>query len=230
MTAEITCSYCGTSNFEISAYCKKCERPLRAKNKIVGAAQPGIDPDISGARPPSTLRSRDTFIWSADRPRNTRTLQLSPATKWRSLLALAIDFLVVLGVGSALVLMEIGLAGTSFRSEFHAPLDIISEFFYWAQTPITHGAIITTFSAMLLTFFPQWRSPGQRVSGIVIVRKSGRPLSVTVLVLRGVAVVLTTASLGLGVLWSLFDPHGRCLHDLVAGTIAVRRRIAVRDP
>lgn len=74
------------------------------------------------------------------------------------------------------------------------------------------------------------RTIGKVVTGLQIVQKDGRNLTFAAAMLRHlVGYPLTILTAGIGFLFAIFDPKGRALHDLIAGTIVVQaRRFAVR--
>jgi uncharacterized RDD family membrane protein YckC len=71
------------------------------------------------------------------------------------------------------------------------------------------------------------RTLGRRVAGTVLVRGSGRPMSWVVVTLRSVMSLVSLAFFGAGYFWAIVDSKGRGWHDLLAGTVVVRRRVRV---
>jgi uncharacterized RDD family membrane protein YckC len=73
------------------------------------------------------------------------------------------------------------------------------------------------------------RTLGKWVAGLRIERRDGVPLSFGRALVRHLAgYPLTLLTGGLGFLLAAFDPKGRALHDLLAGTVVVRSRAARR--
>jgi uncharacterized RDD family membrane protein YckC len=73
------------------------------------------------------------------------------------------------------------------------------------------------------------RTLGKWMTGLRIERRDGEPLSIVrALVRHLLGYALTALTLGLGFLLSAFDPKGRALHDLLAGTVVVRSRATRR--
>ena len=69
------------------------------------------------------------------------------------------------------------------------------------------------------------RTLGKWMAGLRIERRDGETLSIARALVRHVAgYALTALTLGLGFLIAAFDPKGRALHDLLAGTVVVRSR------
>lgn len=67
-----------------------------------------------------------------------------------------------------------------------------------------------------------WRLKGQTLGmqawRIKLYSLRGDTISVRQAVLRCLGAGLSLAAFGLGYLWSLFDPEGRCWHDYLSGT------------
>lgn len=75
------------------------------------------------------------------------------------------------------------------------------------------------------TLFWAWFSatPGMLLLGCQVLRAAnGAPISLPESVLRGVGLWLGLACLGLGALWSIWDPRHRGVHDILAGTVVVK--------
>ncbi len=70
-----------------------------------------------------------------------------------------------------------------------------------------------------------WSTTGQtlgmRVLRIKVVRGDAQPLSWVTGLLRYVGYVLSLISLGLGLLWVIWDPRRQGWHDKIAGTLVV---------
>ena len=70
-----------------------------------------------------------------------------------------------------------------------------------------------------------WKHGGQtlgmRAWKIKGLREDGAPLSVRDAAVRYLAAILSALPLGLGYLWSLFDPHRRAWHDRLSHTMLV---------
>lgn len=66
------------------------------------------------------------------------------------------------------------------------------------------------------------RTLGQALLRVRVVRENGGRMGVLRSFIRTAAFSLSVLPLGMGFLIAAFDPRGRTLHDLVAGTVAVR--------
>src|SRR5918997_120061 len=90
------------------------------------------------------------------------------------------------------------------------------------------GAALAVLNLFVLTVFTG-RTAGKWVTDLRIERRDGAPLSYGRAVLRHlVGYALTLCTLGVGFLLAAFNSEGRALHDLVAGTVVVRRRSVAR--
>jgi uncharacterized RDD family membrane protein YckC len=68
------------------------------------------------------------------------------------------------------------------------------------------------------------RTPGMHLSGLhaVDARKASVPTTGQC-ARRALVYLLSLATGGLGILYSLFDAEGRTLHDILSGTVVVRK-------
>ena len=103
---------------------------------------------------------------------------------------------------------------------------------WWGVGLLTLGYVAAVAVAVIdFVVLPVFtgRTAGKWVTDLRIERTDGRPLSYPRSVLRHVlGYALTLATLGIGFLIAALTPDGRALHDLVAGTVVVRRRSVVR--
>jgi uncharacterized RDD family membrane protein YckC len=76
------------------------------------------------------------------------------------------------------------------------------------------------------------RTFGKWLTGLRVERKSDGTLVgfARALVRHTIGYALTAATLGLGFLLAAFNSRARALHDLVAGTVVVRSRVARKKP
>ncbi len=69
-----------------------------------------------------------------------------------------------------------------------------------------------------------WRAtPGKRLLGIQVLNRSGAPIGYWQAFFRFLGRLLSTATFNIGFLVALFNRRRRTLHDLIAGTIVVRK-------
>lgn len=238
MAADVPCPHCGAANFSISAYCQRCERPLKVESALQPTQTP---PPLPTSRPrmathrpielpppprraPVATRSRAvTAPRRTSAPGDTRVL--APAAAWRVLLAAVIDVLVLVAVSGTVIVIELWFLGKlEFQTTFRLPLDIAAEWVFVYQGPLLHALAVSAVVGWILGVRPGGRTLGRRLVGTVVVRSSGRPYTVGVILLRAVGLLVTIGTVGLGFFWALFDPHRRAWHDLLAGTVTVRAR------
>lgn len=93
-------------------------------------------------------------------------------------------------------------------------------------------ALIVAFAALfavIFGYFPFFwarggQTPGMRPFGLWVVRdRDGTSISWRSAVLRMVAMYFVSSVLYLGFIWVFFDKRRRSWHDLVAGTVVIRR-------
>jgi uncharacterized RDD family membrane protein YckC len=135
--------------------------------------------------------------------------------------ALLIDYILVICIVSISVLIARMLGGGARSS---------------GNTAETLGIITAVMLAALNYVFlaAVWgQTLGKWATGIRIERIDGRELSFVQAFLRHfVGYPLSLLTLGIGFLIAAFNPEGRALQDLIAGTVVVResaRRVAVRS-
>ncbi len=96
------------------------------------------------------------------------------------------------------------------------------------------GAMVTTLAVAVLVFLPAgWetmtrgRSPGKIAAGLRVVRDDGGPIrwrqALVRALLAGVEIIATGGSMAL--ICSLWNPRGKRVGDLLAGTYVVRERV-----
>lgn len=92
-------------------------------------------------------------------------------------------------------------------------------------TAETLGFIIALGATVLnFVLLPLWRGQtiGKWATGLFIQTRDGSPLGVGRIILRHVVgYPLSLITLGLGFLLAAFNPEGRALHDIIAGTTVV---------
>ena len=82
------------------------------------------------------------------------------------------------------------------------------------------------FLVALTYFAGMWAWRGTTIGGIVfnlkVVRLDGQPVTLSVVLVRGLVSVLSVIVLFLGFLWMIWDRDKQTWHDKVAGTVVVR--------
>jgi uncharacterized RDD family membrane protein YckC len=82
-------------------------------------------------------------------------------------------------------------------------------------------AVIFSAQTLFWTFLAA--TPGMLLLGCQVVRADdGRPLSLLRSLVRGVGLWLGLACLGAGVLWIIWEPRHRGLHDKLAGSVVIK--------
>jgi uncharacterized RDD family membrane protein YckC len=134
---------------------------------------------------------------------------------WR-LLALAYDMLPVIAI--LLVISGLSLWINGGKTIEGSPV------MQWLDS-------LATWLVIGAYFVASWRRGGQTIGmrpwRLRVVAASGAPARAGALWLR---YAVATATLGLGLLWALFDSERRALYDIVAGTLFVRLQPAQGSP
>ncbi|MDT7540441.1 MAG: hypothetical protein QOE33_345 [Acidobacteriota bacterium] len=95
-----------------------------------------------------------------------------------------------------------------------------------ADSAITVGLILAAIVAVLdLVVLPAFtgRTVGKWATGLRVERRGGGPVGFArSLVRHTLGYLASLLTLGLGFLLAAFNPEGRALHDLIAGTVVVR--------
>jgi uncharacterized RDD family membrane protein YckC len=130
--------------------------------------------------------------------------------------ALLIDYILLAGVMAFATLFARLLGDTRRGSSFVLTAGYVAV----ASVAFLNFVLIAALSG---------RTLGKWMAGLRIERMNGEPLSIVrALVRHLLGYALTALTLGLGFLLSAFDPKGRALHDLLAGTVVVRSRATRR--
>jgi uncharacterized RDD family membrane protein YckC len=134
----------------------------------------------------------------------------------RRLLAGLVDLALMLVVVVTLVVLGVASDGNSPRaSALIADLSGLRSHGLWLL------GIIFSAQALFWTFLAA--TPGMLLLGCQVLRVgSGRRLSLPRSLVRGAGLWLGLAGLGVGVLWTIWDPRHQGLHDKLAGSVVVR--------
>jgi uncharacterized RDD family membrane protein YckC len=146
-------------------------------------------------------------------------LDLQPAALPSRLLAAAVDAL-----GQGLVLLVAGALATAASLE-------VSDAAAQALGILLLVLVLIVYPVTFETLL-RGRTPGKAAMGLRVVRDDGGPIGFRHALARGLAgAFLERPGISLffaGVLTSLLNPQGKRLGDLLAGTVVVRERVAVR--
>ena len=193
---RLTCPRCHHRNDIDSSFCVNCGLPFEGETVPL---YPGSDPRIG-----STGTPFQGF--------------------WIRLLALFIDLLVTLvlevlvgGVIGGLIGLSIGLSDPNFETSS------IDQAIADAEGWITLGQVLvfSIYHVILVGAFGA--TVGKLIVGIKIVQKNGRRVGYGHALGRYLATYISALILGIGFLMVAFRQDKRSLHDLIAGTVVVRR-------
>ncbi len=135
------------------------------------------------------------------------------ATMDTRLIAIAIDYLIVILVCAALTLLFVSLAGTQFlRGVILAAgftTVFIAKFLYacFMESSVKQG-----------TFGKYWL-------GIKVCDEQGLRLDFLKAFIRNLAKLFSILTLGIGYMMGFFSKKQQCLHDRIAGTLVVKDRL-----
>ena len=95
---------------------------------------------------------------------------------------------------------------------------------FWLFIPLASPAVLIAYPTLYLCR-PAYATPGMRVMGIALIRQNGaQPPDLTVALVRTILFgVITGGTFGLALIYALFDPYRRCLHDVFSQTLVVKR-------
>jgi uncharacterized RDD family membrane protein YckC len=148
----------------------------------------------------------------------------------RLLTARLVDAAVVLGAGGAWTALEIVVRGEYLRLSDHGVLDRLAEWLSFHGQPVLHGAFLALLVGTaygVYTTYTTGQTLGRKLTDTVLVRRSGKPMSWLVIVVRAAFAIVSALLFGAGFLWPVVDPFHRTWHDLVSGTVVVRRYVRV---
>jgi uncharacterized RDD family membrane protein YckC len=139
-----------------------------------------------------------------------------------------VDSTLVVGVGALAFFIEALIGGVNFDAPSVGALDALAEWVSAHREIALHAVVVAAVFAFgygAASALRGGQTLGRRVTNTVLVRKSGKPMSLFIVGVRFTAAALSFALLGAGFWWVLVDRHHRTWHDLVAGTITVRRLV-----
>jgi uncharacterized RDD family membrane protein YckC len=177
-------------------------------------------PPLSTALPPDPSAAANTQV------------PVSVASGFRIAVAWTVDALLVLGVGGSVAALEAVAFGDG-PSGAKTPymLDAAANWIAAYPEAALHGviaAVLFGFGYALRTGKHRGQTVGRRLSGTILIRASGRELGWPLVIVRTVAGSLSLALFGAGFFWSIVDRRGRTWHDLLVGTVIVRRPVEDR--
>lgn len=102
---------------------------------------------------------------------------------------------------------------------------IIPAMIFGMAIPFVGGPILGLLFRPVFDASPIGASPGRALMGLKILSEQGARLTLKQAYIRYFAAFLTGATLGLGVLMSLFNEKRQTLHDMLAQTVVIQAQI-----
>ena len=146
------------------------------------------------------------------------------------LVAYIVDALILaVVVGGLVTLASVAIVGTDLG------LDIVNGDIQVDGADLSAGAVIAMVAVILvaivigLLYFPWFwarggSTPGMRLFGLVVVRDTdGAPIGWGTALLRLVGWYVSSLVFYIGFIWIFVDKRRRGWHDLIAGTVVIRR-------
>lgn len=158
----------------------------------------------------------------------TTEVPVAVASGSRLFIAWILDACVVLGIGCAVAGLEAFVSGGLFRAATLYIPDVAADWLATYPVAALHGAaaaILFSVGYALRAGSRGGRTIGRRLTGTILVRQSGRKLGPALVVVRTTAALFSFALFGAGFLWAIVDDKHRTWHDMLAGTVVVRRRV-----
>lgn len=176
-------------------------------------APPPLSPQNSATAAPSAVPASAT--------------DTAPAGFWIRLGAYILDWVILQAMLTLLTLPwtePLGKLQEAARTELQAPspdYDLLARFF------LISLAISLPLALAYNTFFIGRRgaTPGKQLLGLRVVREDGTKLGYGQAAARYLAELVTMLTFGAGYVMIAFHPEKRALHDLIAGTRVLQRRI-----
>ncbi len=145
-------------------------------------------------------------------------VRLRPARPSLRMVAGGLDLLLLAGLDAAVVWLTLRLAGLDLQSFDVLPLPPLAAFLCLLNA----GYVVGLTAAGGQTI-------GKMAWGLRVTDAGGRPVSVPKAVVRTLWATVSLAA-GIGVVWMFFEPEGRALHDVLAGTRVLAVPPAARRP
>jgi uncharacterized RDD family membrane protein YckC len=165
----------------------------------------GMD-DYKEAHELAEIRERFGFTHTVALPQYFATLD-------QRLLALAIDYLIIVAVSSVVILIIAAFGNTPF---FKIAISI---------TGLVMVPVIKFIYACIMEASPRQGTLGKFWLGLKVCDERGLPLTSGRSFVRNAAKVFSTLTLGVGYLAGFFNKKQQCLHDSIAGTLVIRDRL-----
>ena len=128
------------------------------------------------------------------------------APLWR-LAAGLFDAVLLVSLDAVVILLTLRLAELDLQSLETLPVAPLAGFLIL----LNGGYVVVLTCAGGQTF-------GKMVFGMCVVDRAGRPVTISIALVRVLGYLVSVLPLGLGVVWMVLDTDRRALHDLLAGT------------
>ena len=230
------CSKCGASVPAGATFCSNCGQPVAGYS--VGQANPGEPAEPAVATPVSTSSPADTYAATPSPPVQTwqppvaiqPTSTVGYAGFWLRFVAAIIDGLILLAVRKILFLpfgirtgMGMGMGGI-FRGgrqpqDLSALMPMLGLMFRIAII----SALIQWLYFSLMESSVWQATLGKKALGLTVTDLEGRRISFGRATGRYFAKILSTLTIGIGYLMAGFTAKKQALHDMIAGTLVLRK-------
>lgn len=154
------------------------------------------------------------------------------ASAWQVAIARIIDATLILAAGTGVAWLEALLFARPWHTRNVYRIDIIADWLHAHSDAAIHGLMFTVALGVLYHLMAGHRGGrtlGRSLTGTVLVRASGRALTWPILVIRTLLSLVSLALCGAGYFWALIDSRHRTWHDLIVGSVVVRRRVRLRS-
>jgi uncharacterized RDD family membrane protein YckC len=192
-------------------------RPARAPLAVRRAT-----PEVTRRRTPRTIRREDESLALDLEPDAVAPAEDARAAMYTALgsdtagfgsrlVSAVVDFVLLLGINTAVLYLTLAIAGLSFADVRIVPLIPMAAFLL-----LLNGGYLIAFTAA------SGQTIGKMLAHIRVIGDDGGRVDVAGAVLRAIGVGVSVVTLGLPYLVVLFSANGRALHDRLAGTRVVK--------
>jgi uncharacterized RDD family membrane protein YckC len=138
----------------------------------------------------------------------------------------SIDLVITLFVGIAVTILEVVLGPDPLNAHVIGIADLAAVWLDHYGTEALHGVgAALLFSAIynMLSGLRGGQTVGRGITGTILIRRDGQSLGRGRTMVRALLSVFSFAAFGAGYTWSLVDPMGRTWHDILTGTLIIKR-------
>ncbi len=200
------CPHCGYVSFDGLSACRRCANPLPPGRRSAAIPPPHIGPSVVHRLPLSSGVVQE------------ESGRVGHAGFFRRWVAFLIDapLLFVLTVLAMTLTSLMAVGGGTVAGEVTLQVALLA----------LGASLLAAFGVSLGYHVLCWgwggQTPGKMLMGLQVVKENGEELGYGCALLRWVGYLCALLPLGLGFMVALFHPHGRGLHDLLAGTCVTR--------